>query len=255
VREARHWADQALEQLRPDSPARLPTLELAGRLAAMEGDADRAEALTCQALAIARARREDVTAGRLLITLGDVALERGAFRDARRMYEDALTLVEASADDRAISLAVAGLGQVAEAEGDLDRAAALIDSAVSRSQARNLMNLPPLLGLVGSLGLRQGNGARAEEAFRSALELAVERRQALTAEDALAGIAAARALQGDIAGAARACAAVDALNQEPGASKALAEFADYLDVVGFAPEADRPQMTLEEAVVYALADD
>jgi hypothetical protein len=43
---------------------------------------------------------------------------------------------------------------------------------------------------------------QAEQLFRSALEEAVRWRQELTADSALAGVAAARALRGDVGGAA-----------------------------------------------------
>jgi predicted ATPase len=254
-KEGRRWSERVLAKLPPGSPSRCRALEIAGRFAGNLRDRERAEALTGEALMLARAQGDDGTVGRLLITLGELALRRQAVDRAERCFKEALSLLRAVGDDWGIAFALANFARVAEARGDLDEAEKLVGDALEHARSRNLFNLPPLLGRAAELALKKGDGARAEDLFRAALDLALRWHQVLTVDDDLAGIAAARALRGDVAGAVRACEAVEALNDAPGRSPAFEDYMQYLDAIPLPALDSRREMTVEEAIEYALTDD
>jgi hypothetical protein len=70
----------------------------------------------------------------------------------------------------------------------------------------------------------------------------------------LAGVAAARALRGDVAGAIRACEAVEALNDAASPSPAFEDYLEYLEGLALPTGDSRQQMTVDEAIEYALTD-
>jgi predicted ATPase/class 3 adenylate cyclase len=253
--DCRSLSEAVVARVPSDASGRLQALEIAGRIAGIVGDACRCEELTVEALELARARGDSAAVGRLLVTLGEVASEQGALDQAEQCFNEALPLLRAATGDWAIAFALAGLAGIAERRGDLDEAARLLRDAVAHAEDRGQINLPPLLGRVGDLSLRRGDDVQAEQAFRSALDLASQWRQALRAQHAMAGIAAARAARGYVRSAARICRAVEALNESSGPSSALGEYADYLRGIAADAGEPLPPMTLEEAIDYAFADD
>jgi CHAT domain-containing protein/tetratricopeptide (TPR) repeat protein len=95
------------------------------------GRLDEARALLPAALEEAR-RTEGAlpTAGAILCLLGDLSLRAGSVPEAERSCEEVRALAERTGDSLLKESAAYGLGRVAEARGELDRAAALYDQAL-----------------------------------------------------------------------------------------------------------------------------
>ncbi|MFL5759329.1 MAG: tetratricopeptide repeat protein [Thermomicrobiales bacterium] len=121
-----------------------------GRLLRFQGEIERAEAFLNHGLAISRKREDAVTTAYVLVTLGSLATQRGAYDRAHRFLEEALFSAAAIGDpvvDAALTgMALANLGLAAHGRGNLEEARARREQSLHISREHGYH-----LGIVRSL--------------------------------------------------------------------------------------------------------
>jgi tetratricopeptide (TPR) repeat protein len=153
--------------------ARAKALHGAGRLAHVQEDNVRAEALFAQSLTLARALGDLCRVALLLNDLGELALHRGDTAQATTLYTEGLALARAADDQSAVAQLLLGLGDVARAQGDLRSAAACYEESLALGQALDdRRRIVWALHALGKLAMAQGNVQRAAEMFAEGLALA-----------------------------------------------------------------------------------
>jgi predicted ATPase/DNA-binding CsgD family transcriptional regulator len=225
-REGRFWLERMLR--RPETAgtapagARARALNLAGALAAFQGDGDSAATLLAEAIRLARANEDWLRAGMALAALGLAELHRGDYRLASTRTEEAITILlrmEATTGETqvALSRAYANLGRSAFAQGDLGGAATALEEALVRARALGFIwGLGDTLRSLGDLARDQDNMVQARAYYRESVEVAREHGDPNFLAMALAGIAAIAAVQGRSHTAVRLFAAAAALRDKIG---------------------------------------
>ena len=225
-REGRVWLERMLH--RPETAGaasagvRARALNMAGGLAAFQGDGDSAATLLTQALQLAQAHEDWLRAGMALAALGLAELQRGDYQLSSRWTEESIALLlrlEATTGETQVALirAYANLGRSAFAQGDLARAAMALDEALVRARARGFIwGLGDTLRSLGDLAREQGNLEQASAYYRESVDVAREHGDPNFLAMALAGIAVIAAVQGRPQAAVRLFAAAAALRDKIG---------------------------------------
>jgi len=125
-----------------------------------------------EALTKARALGDDEVVGRLLNTLGVLAWERGAYREAAGYYEDALASFRSAEEPEGVSLALASLASTYQKLSENKLALARAMESVETSRAAGHFRVTGYaLALLGDLELQAGDLEAAEEAYEESLEI------------------------------------------------------------------------------------
>jgi non-specific serine/threonine protein kinase len=173
--EGRRWLEQGLERgIAAPAPARLEALYGAIRLAAAQGDAEKAVAHAEESLALANAVGDRRSRGRALGQLAAMAGRQGNHERARELVTEALAIAQECTDQPGLAVAWHVLGAIDGRQGDYERAAVHSEAALALYRAlgdhANVAYMLQNLGAVADYG-----GDRAGAAARYAESLAVYR--------------------------------------------------------------------------------
>ena len=176
VREGRLFIDDLLLRAAVSSPPfEIPTLALCGaaRLAWIQSDYDRAEALYADAVTAFRLAGDAQGEAMTLNNLGAVGHMRNQYDQAADFYERAIALGRSeNVSPRTVAMSVSNLGLIAVHQGDDPRAATLMEEAVRLWRTIGDEQLLAItLGNLGSLDCRMGRYAEAASLQEEALAL------------------------------------------------------------------------------------
>jgi len=170
--------------------------------------------------------------------MGSVASDLDKAAEAAALFEEGVAIARALGHTRDIALALAGLGRVAQAQGDLVRAAALLEESLSLlRELGDKIREADVLTALGRVRHAQGAAAGAAELYREGLAMYQAMGNRLGVAEGLEGLAV---LGGEVevawtparaTRAARLLAAAAALRDALGAPRPLAERAGYERVV------------------------
>jgi tetratricopeptide (TPR) repeat protein len=133
-----------------------------------QGDLGRARTLLEESLALSRSKEHAWGIARTLASLGNVACEAGAYARASRLYEESLELGGRRMGlNHTILVCLEGLARVAVAQGRMERAARLCETAAALREDRG-WPLPPAKHAEHDRTMAAAHGALGEEAFAAA---------------------------------------------------------------------------------------
>jgi predicted ATPase/DNA-binding SARP family transcriptional activator len=243
--------------------ARAKALCYAGYLAWAQGDHPAARSRLQDSVEIGR----QVGGGRYLAhalwVLGMEMLSRGEIAVAHSLAEESVEIFRTIGDEFGLSISLANLGAIVLNQGDHALAVSFLEESVAISRLAGdewMLSLP--LRLLGVAAFQQGGYDRAEALIKESLVLLRKLGDKLYTSRNLECLAAVVSTRGDHVRAARLFGAGEALREAIGAS-VLFYLVDYdgavaatRDALGeealAAAWAEGREMTLEEAVVYAL---
>lgn len=147
----------AIAPRHPQEDAHASAFHAAGALAYLQGDYATAETRHAEALAIWKRLRHQRGVVRSLISLGDIAHSRGGLADARELYADALAIARETGDRRNISMALHCLATVAYDDADYATAEALLEECVAVSREIGAWRAAIALSQLGEVRQAQGD--------------------------------------------------------------------------------------------------
>jgi predicted ATPase/DNA-binding CsgD family transcriptional regulator len=175
--EGREWLTRLLAATDsvPQTAVGAKALNVAGRLALLQGDYRAARAHYEESLAMRRELGSKPGISSSLNNLGRVALLQGDLDQAARLLAESLGLAQELADKAAIARALAGLGRVAWYRGDGRAATSLLEQSLALQQeAGNKYGVGTALVDLGDVALLQRDPDRALEQFQAGLAVAQE---------------------------------------------------------------------------------
>jgi predicted ATPase/class 3 adenylate cyclase len=216
--EGRKWLEEALN-LCPDDAPELRLKALAGTifLVRRQGDHVRAKALAEERLALARELDNGHAIASCFHMMGLLAADQGDHENARASYEEAVRLGR-RLGHRSAGVWLTDLGSVARWEGDLERAALLLEESLAmHREAGRKESIAYALDELGVVALYQGRLQQARELLAESLRLWQEAgAMDLIVMCALDDHAAAIAADGQGERAARLLGAAQALQEQMG---------------------------------------
>lgn len=177
-------------------------------------------ALLEEALRAARAASEQTVEENALAQLASLDEARGDWAAAQQRYQEAEVLALARGRLRSVAQCRACRAALVAVDGDPEGADELARSALEVAEgsgSRPAVAFSSALG--GVVALERGDGAVAEERYQRALDVCLETGLRHWALDCIGGLAAAAAVLGEPARAARLFAAADAAFQREGIPK------------------------------------
>jgi len=225
--EARTDFERSLDQARAASDERAEGAALAqlAWLSMAGGEAEEARTLAEQSAELAEKAGDTLVASGAATTLADIALAEGNADAAIELYERGLTLRRGLGDRRLVANSLVGLGRAELLKGDYGRAATLFEEALG--QAREVKDTWIISVAHGNLArvrlCADGDAGQARELLAEALRLARDRNDRRLAAEWVQALAAAYALEGATAEAARFAASAEALCETTGAEPYPAE--------------------------------
>ena len=248
-REGRDWLERTLRHAdqAPATP-RAYAMNLAGALAAFQGDCDVAAGLLTEAIRLAQNGEDWLRAGMALVALGLTELQRGDYVQAAARTEEGiplLLLVEdtAIASPPALSRAYANLGRIAFAQKEFTRAATALEESLGRARALDFTwVLGDTLRSLGDLARERGDYERALACYRESVALARDHGDPNFLGMTLAGIAAVAVKQGRPEPAVRLAAAAAALREQIGVPVEEWQRATYVQGMELARSTMPPEM-------------
>ncbi len=266
--EGRAWLERVLA-LSPGKarPLRIGALQGAGRLAARQGDDDRAKALYLESLALGRELEDKGAIAHSLQGLARVGTHQADFVAARARAEESLAIFEELGDKRGMALSFNELGEIARSLRDYERAGRFYERSLALW--RELADRVPTVSLLQNLGyvaLNRRDLRKARAIFEEGLTLSRDVRDMLGIASCLGGLAGVAALSGQRDRAAYLFGAAEAAHEAGGLTPDLVDRAEIdrnVSAVRTAlPEdaflklwAEGRAMTLEQAIEYALQED
>jgi ATP/maltotriose-dependent transcriptional regulator MalT len=154
--EGRLWLDESLVRSAEPSRDRVRALTGNGVLAHYQGDYDRAEELSREALALARTLSDDEGVAEATTGIALVLRTRGDYPAAETLFREALSLYETLGDERGVARALDRLGLCLVVTGEMDRARELFEQSLE-SFRRLGDSHGVALGLYGSAAARQAD--------------------------------------------------------------------------------------------------
>jgi hypothetical protein len=268
TREALSWLERVLEA-RTEGPRslRAPVLYLYAAFADRQGQVERAIESLQESVAIFRAQDDRSRVAKALNALGDVTFRHGDHTEARRLWDDALTLVHDSSDptdEHTIGLLTANLGILALEEGHLEEARALLERGLAvvhgHGDHRAVAECQHYLAKAAAA---EGDMPRAHALLSEALKFFDEWNDRTGVAGCLEALAAMAAREREAVRVARLVGAASTIRAAAGAPLLLAErdkLEQYiapanaaLGEEGFVTAtAEGQAMTLDQAVNYAL---
>jgi predicted ATPase/DNA-binding XRE family transcriptional regulator len=216
--EGLRWYEQILEL--PSLPASAESRALLGAAAMWytQGDLARARSGLIRAQALARAAADIDSIVHADFLLGHVEHAVGNLDAARERFTRTVEGFKALPNSWGIGHALTGLAWVALATGDADQAERLIDEATFALRHAGPWFLELGLYIRAVLAVRRGNADRAIAFARESLARVLKLQDRFAFVYALVPLAAAAALKGDDAWAARIIGARDAVTDRTGAT-------------------------------------
>ena len=265
--EARRWLETALldSAAAPPTPARTAALLRAGWIAWEQGDYEGSEALSAEALALARRAEEEVGVGAALSSLGWVALLRRDLGRASALAEEALSLGRNLGDAGGAARALLVLGLAAVVRRDHEAATALHEECLALAiRAGDSLAAALSLGMGALAALGRGDDLLAQSLCERGFALAPRPRVMNVTAFLLQVSAAVASAQESPARAARLWGAAGSLRESIGASLSPAEAHVHEPYVAAARAgldaaawrrawAEGEAMGAEEAAAYAFA--
>lgn len=239
-----------------------------GSVASAKGDDETAQALWEQTLAIRREMTDDLGIADVLGNLGKVAYHRGDYEAARAMWEESLSISRRLNDLRGVKFSLSNLGRLALDDADYASSRAMWEESRKIAQelgdrwayAWSIMDL-------GDLAFAQNDYRKARTLHQESLSIRRELGNRPSVADSLERLAGiAFVLEAPLRGA-RICGAVERLREEIGVPLSPDEQIRYDRSVDCARDAHGNdatfnsawqggrEMTLEQAIAYALAAD
>ena len=127
------------------------------------------------------------------------AVKLGRYGEARSALEESISLNTSIGDRWILGFAYRGLGRIAQAEGDHTQAVEMFRKCLAMfAEIGTRQDETRILSEMCHSLLELGDDAEAERGWREALRLTAETRSMFAALDALSGIAALRARQGNV---------------------------------------------------------
>jgi predicted ATPase/DNA-binding CsgD family transcriptional regulator/Tfp pilus assembly protein PilF len=195
----------------------MPAMIGAGMLAMAQGDFDRAAATLEQGLAMATALGESSWIARAQFGLGVIAQDLGDPGEARQRFEAALASAETVHDDLLIATTLNNLGLVVARLGNLDQGQAYLEDGRRRHRAAGYHLGEALsLRFLGQVAQAKGDLPRAASLFRESLRFDPEELQSWHIAGALECLAATIGPKQQPDLAARLIGAAEALREEVG---------------------------------------
>ena len=197
-------------------------MNLAGALAAFQGDSDAASALLTESIRLAHVNEDWLRAGMAFAALGLTELQRGNYAEAVARADEAITLLlpiegTETPGPAALSRTYANLGRSAFAQRDFVRAAAALQESLVRASAVGFIwGHGDTLRSLGDLAREQGDYEQALACYRESVELAREHGDPNFLAMALAGISVVAAAQERLESAVHLAAAAAALRERVG---------------------------------------
>jgi tetratricopeptide (TPR) repeat protein len=244
---------------------------VAGILASGQGDYDHAVELCEESLSLYRRMGYRKGTSGPLRELGAVAYHRGDYDEAVRLSEQALDLTHEFGSTFGHGLAVCTLADALRAQGDVERARALLEGSLTSLRRKTyplrVANaLANTLARLGSIECELGREARAFELFGESLRLGRRFGFIHLLVIPLEGMARVAAVRGQPERAARLLGTSDALRDKMGATLTLVARTDHdyalnaaraeLGEGAFAAAWERGRaMPLEEAISAVLDDE
>jgi len=206
-----------------ESPPALPArtkaylLQVAGILAMVQGDHDRAVALHEEGLGVFRDLGHNKGVSASLRELGFVAYEQGDYERAVRLHEQSLALAREFGTTFDVAWSLRALADAVRGQGDLGRARTLLEEglALYRGEERGWGPVRTLASL-GSVACEAGEYARASRLYEESLELAKRMGQEIAILICLEGPARVAVAQERMDRAAWLCGAAAALREDKG---------------------------------------
>ncbi len=268
--EGRQWLEAALTWISTPQTCtsrshRAKALEGAGRLAAMQGDYGRADALLDESLSLYRELGDARGIADSLGGRGRVAEAQGHFVQATALLEESLSLYRALEDRQRMAGVTLALGDVMLGQGDHARAVPLYEESLRLfGQVGDRLGMACVLGNLGDAVLEQGNCAHALALYQESLTACWELRDGDNVAECLHTVAGVAGLLGRPMLAARLFGAAEAVRDAIGAPLAPVDQAGYERAVMHArAQADETAWeaawnegrsgSLEQAVMYAAA--
>jgi non-specific serine/threonine protein kinase len=228
VREGRDWLEAALARPGGAPAARAAALNVAGMLAWVQNDDQRAEEALQESLPICRALDYRAGIGRSLFALALVAWRRGDYARVMTNTQEALGHFAAWNDQVGMSVCQIALAIAARGQGELARAAALLDDAERRCRSASFgWGIATAQYYSGEIARDQGEAARASVLLRSALALYVGVRDPWGTGACVAALASMAVERGELERAAILFGAAFAMCEEIGAFIPPTELATY----------------------------
>ena len=131
--EARSWTARVLKIVASQSEARIALLCLAAGFASLQDELGEALRLGDEALAIARALRDDKGAALATFRIAEAVHRQGRLDRAEKLYREALEAFTRLRDARGEMLCLGNLGMLARQRGDLRQASELLEDARRRA--------------------------------------------------------------------------------------------------------------------------
>jgi len=177
ISEGRSFLERALAAREGiEAPVQAKALIVAGHLAFVQSDYDRAEPLFQQSLALYRQLEDQPGIAFALSLLGSVAWTKGQMAAARALTEEALAIARQVDDMERIANALFILGLVSSSQGEYDRARALFEESVAIHRvSENKRGIAHALSqLAQVLLVSQGDQARVSPLLEECLALSQE---------------------------------------------------------------------------------
>ena len=216
--EGLQWYEQVLGVSSLAPSAALPALIAAARLWYSHGDLERARTDLTRAVALAHDLGDAPRLAQAQYVLAHVELAAGNIGVARGLFRGSLEQFRRLAISWGIGSALSGLAWVALVTGDAEQAERLLDEATLALRNDGPWFLSLIRYLRGILALRRGQADEAIAVMRESLTLIRDLRDKFGFVYALVPLAAAAALKGDDAWAARILGARDAVTARTGAT-------------------------------------
>jgi non-specific serine/threonine protein kinase len=224
--EGRAWLRRALASGPADpTPHRMRALAAAGVLATFQGDYAEAATWYAEEMRAAWQLGDSYALAEAYIDVGHLAFRQGDYERAEALTGEACHLLakaigEAPAAEPMAALALANLGYIAAARGDISLASERFEGAITaHRKAGYFWGLSEALIGLGEVRVRQRRINDAATLFAESLERAWALREPLQVATSLLGVASVAASHGLSVEAARLLGASDALAESLGASR------------------------------------
>lgn len=156
-----------------DERAQLTCLLSLARLAGKQGEYARAEILSQEGVALARAQGHPGPLSALLLVQGGLAQDRGAIEQADIFFQEGAALARQSGDRATLSSLLREVGDLAIQRGDLARAEAVYQEGLQAAHlAGDLAGQSALLQALGGIAAQRGEAVHAVTYREEALRLA-----------------------------------------------------------------------------------
>jgi tetratricopeptide (TPR) repeat protein len=265
--EGRHWLERALAAPSASGPRGRALMGL-GILSHFQGDQTTARAALDESVAIFRERGDTWHLGTALVYAGAVASHHGDRQSARELYEASLAIQRKADDKQGAGATLSYLGRHHAQEGNGQLARALLDQGLGLSRATgDLRGVGWSLRSLGELARREGDWRRATELLKESLGIARDLGHGQGIAGAIDQLGRLAVNEGKHARAVRLQAAVTTselsrfmgapnpggvAQEEAGLTEARAALGEDAFTSAWA---EGEEMSVEQAIVYALSDD